>query len=423
MSNPKQVLFMHYTLPPAIGGIEITLKQMAELFAQQGYLVSVLAGKGTIQGKNIKTSIIPEIDPEHAHIRELQRILKLGVLPDNYEIRLQNLERKIEAEIGDIEQIFIHNIMSMSDNLLLTNALWNYIHKYPNKKYYFYLHDLSWLMEDRKPFLFDRQPWNLIKTSIPFVKYITISEYRRRQVAELFNLPRRNITVIPNGIKYDDFLKFEPVTTLLCRQLRLFTKFPLILIPARLLPRKNILRSLQIIQILRQRYPDLMAIVTGPFYSEQSDNYAYQVIIQEFIQTHGLQEQVVFLQNLFDQWKIPAGLNQAVVRDLYFLSHLVFYLSSDEGFGLPLLEASLARVPLVVSNLPVFREITNGECLLLPDDESVEYNAKRVSAYLDQYATTHYALMQKILQQYNWDVIWEQYLKPLMEGESGGGGN
>jgi len=177
MIPQKHIMLIHYSLPPTIGGVESIMKSMAELFTQKGYLVSVLAGKGAVQGPGIKTSIIPEIDPDHPHVREMQRILKLGVLPDNYEYRVQNLERKIEAEIGNIQQIVIHNIMSMSDNLLVTAALWNYINRFPDKRYYFFIHDLAWLIEDRKPFLFDKKPWNLIKTPLPFVKYVTISEH------------------------------------------------------------------------------------------------------------------------------------------------------------------------------------------------------------------------------------------------------
>ncbi len=415
MTTKKHILFVHYSLPPVVGGVESVLKPMAELFAKNGYLVTLLAGTGSVEGTNIKTSLLPDLNPDHPHIREMQRIFNLGVLPDNYELRLQNLERRIEAEIGNIEHIIIHNIMSMPDNLTATEALWNYIQKYPQKKYYLYLHDLAWLMDDIKPHLFDRRPWNLLKTALPNVQYVTVSEVRRRQIAELFNIPRRQITVVPNGIKYQDFFKFDDGTPSIIEHIDIFKKYPVVLIPARLIPRKNIVRSLQIIRNLKHDYPDILSIITGPFYPEYSDNHAYLQILREFIRTNELTDHVFFLSDILNELKIPQNKNLSIVRDLYFLSHLVLYLSLDEGFGLPILEAGLARAPLVMSSIPVFREIAGDCCLVLPDDESIEYNTNRIKCYLDTAQSSSGSLFHRIFQKYNWDNIWKQYLQPLVE--------
>lgn len=40
--------------------------------------------------------------------------------------------------------------------------------------------------------------------------------------------------------------------------------------------------------------------------------------------------------------------------------------SAEEGFGLPLVEAMLAQVPVVASDLPVFREVTGGHATFAP---------------------------------------------------------
>ncbi|MBI2300477.1 MAG: glycosyltransferase, partial [Armatimonadetes bacterium] len=46
-----------------------------------------------------------------------------------------------------------------------------------------------------------------------------------------------------------------------------------------------------------------------------------------------------------------------VLADLYALADVVLLPSSTEGFGLPLLEAGLHRVPIVCSDLPALREV------------------------------------------------------------------
>src|SRR5207248_4987660 len=47
----------------------------------------------------------------------------------------------------------------------------------------------------------------------------------------------------------------------------------------------------------------------------------------------------------------------ATLSDLYMLSDVVVLPSASEGFGLPLAEAALFRVPVVCTDLPAFREV------------------------------------------------------------------
>nr|MBC8491527.1 hypothetical protein [Candidatus Neomarinimicrobiota bacterium] len=178
MKSIKQIIIAHYSLPPVVGGVENIIGPQAEMFAKQDYLVTLLSGEGNIEGKNIKTSNITDLNPNSPHIRSIQRILRLGSLPENYEFRLQNLQKKIETQVGDINTIIIHNIMTMPFNLTATEAFWNYIEKNPDKKFYLWTHDLAWLMEDHKNNLYNRRPWTLLKSALPNVQYITISEFR-----------------------------------------------------------------------------------------------------------------------------------------------------------------------------------------------------------------------------------------------------
>jgi glycosyltransferase involved in cell wall biosynthesis len=193
MKPTKQVLIAHYSLPPVIGGVESILKPLAEVFARNGYLVTMMTGTGSVESQNVKTSLVADLNPENPHVREIQRVLKFGSLPEFYEYRMQNLQRRIEAEIGNINTVIIHNMMTMPFNLMATEAFWNYIAKYPNKNYYIWTHDLAWLIDEYKSNLFDRKPWSLLRTAIPNVTYVTVSEYRKRQMAELLNIPRRKI--------------------------------------------------------------------------------------------------------------------------------------------------------------------------------------------------------------------------------------
>ncbi|HPD26047.1 MAG TPA: glycosyltransferase, partial [Candidatus Marinimicrobia bacterium] len=112
------------------------------------------------------------------------------------------------------------------------------------------------------------------------------------------------------------------------------------------------------------------------------------------------------------------------VRDLYFISNLVLYLSMDEGFGLPILEAGIARTPLALSQIPIFREVAQEGALYLPLDESPEYNANRIIKYLTDNQPRSDVLYKSIIQKNNWDDLWESHLNSIFnENRSGGGGN
>ncbi|MBU0711812.1 glycosyltransferase [bacterium] len=413
MKSIKQIIIAHYTLPPIVGGVENIIGPQAEAFAQQGYLVTLLSGEGKIEGKNIKTSLVPDLSPNNPHIQKVQRILKFGSLPEDYEYRLHNLEKKIETQIGDIDTIIIHNIMSMPFNLTATEAFWNYIQKSKDKQFYLWTHDLAWLMDDHKNYLYNRKPWMLLKSVLPNVHYITISEYRRRQMAELLGIPRKKIIVVPNVLKYQDFLSFHHETTQIISQLTLFHRYPFILIPARQLPRKNIERSIQIIAKLKESFPDVLGIITGQTELINNEVSPYSIELKRLVKELGVENHILFLDELFDTLNISQVKNRDVVHDLYFVAHLVLYLSHDEGFGLPILEAGAARTPIAVSKIPVFRETAEDGVLYLPTDESSEFNANRLVKFLKENLSRSDLLFRRVFSQYNWQSYWHDYLKPI----------
>lgn len=415
MKSIKQIIITHYSLPPVVGGVENIIGPQAEMFAKQGYLVTLLSGEGNIEGKNIKTSNITDLNPNSPHIRTIQRILRLGSLPENYEFRLQNLQKKIETQVGDINTIIIHNIMTMPFNLTATEAFWNYIEKNPDKKFYLWTHDLAWLMEDHKNNLYNRRPWTLLKSALPNVQYITISEFRKRQMAELLNIPRKKITVIPNVLKYQDFLNFHHETTQVISHLSLFHRYPFMLIPARQLPRKNIERSIRIISNLRQNFPEILGIITGKPEMENGGLTSYSQYLVDLVREYDLEKSVIFLSDIFAELSISEAKNREVVHDLYFVAHLVLYLSLDEGFGLPVLEAGAARTPIAVTQIPVFREVADDGVLYLPTDESPEFNANRLMKFLKENLSKSDLLFKRVFSRYNWQTYWPDYLKPIFE--------
>ena len=73
------------------------------------------------------------------------------------------------------------------------------------------------------------------------------------------------------------------------------------------------------------------------------------------------------------------------VAQLYRVSDAVLLPSDAEGFGLPLVEAALARVPVVCADLPVFREVGGAGLYTFP----VAADATQVAAHFAAWISSH----------------------------------
>ncbi|HZS93577.1 MAG TPA: glycosyltransferase, partial [Chloroflexota bacterium] len=100
------------------------------------------------------------------------------------------------------------------------------------------------------------------------------------------------------------------------------------------------------------------------------------------------------------------------VSELYSLADVVVFPSNQEGFGVPVLEAGLARVPLVLSDIPIFREVSDGLATFFPLDASSATIAERI---LSATAAPQSRLFRRVVRDYRWAAIADRHLVPLVE--------
>ncbi|MBN2279152.1 MAG: glycosyltransferase [Candidatus Marinimicrobia bacterium] len=413
--NPiKQVVMLHYAVPPVVGGVEFMIEPLCSLFTKNGWHVSLIAGKGNISRPNIQTTLLPELNPEHPVIQRLQENLKTGSFPENYETEVLNFEKKLMTHIGNIKNIIIHNMMTMPFNFTATHALYNYIKKNPHKNFFVWVHDLAYLMDDHRKYLFDQIPWTILKTAQKNVNYITISRFRKKQALELMGLPSNKIQIIPNGIDIFDFLQIHEPTKLFLKKTGLKILSRLLLVPARILPRKNLLRNLTILAELLGYSPGITMIITG--FSNLGDTLSQEYFSQLKEQARKLNlksENLIFLEDFRQELNLNEKDNREIVQDLYRLCKAVMLLSNDEGFGIPLLEAGITHKPLILSDLPVFHEVAGHEAIFISEVEPADEAAKTIYQHLFKGSETQSLMFEKVIQHYSWDVIWENYLSAL----------
>src|SRR5581483_2573813 len=132
----------------------------------------------------------------------------------------------------------------------------------------------------------------------------------------------------------------------------------------RITRRKRLELALDAATRLRSRHPGLRLVVTGPLGPHSADNLAYWDQLSQLRADLGLDGVVAFLHE-----RAPAGrhpVTTANVAELYRLADAVLMPSESEGFGLPVIEAALARVPIACTDLDVLREAGGSHLHLFP---------------------------------------------------------
>jgi glycosyltransferase involved in cell wall biosynthesis len=189
---------------------------------------------------------------------------------------------------------------------------------------------------------------------------ITVSDAMRNEILGFY--PDIPISVIHNGLDSHRFASV-PESDLLAVRQKLALPDEFLLAVGHLESRKNYPLLVDAIALLRDRGRSCYLLIVG------NDSGSGREI-QERVESAKLSGCV----------KLLSGLSDLEVRCLYKLSSLLVFPSSYEGFGIPILEAMAARCPMVLSDLPVFREITQNQGVYFPccDTEQMAHAIEKV---------------------------------------------
>jgi glycosyltransferase involved in cell wall biosynthesis len=178
---------------------------------------------------------------------------------------------------------------------------------------------------------------------------ITVSQAMRSEILDF--CPQTPVSVVYNGL---DTSEFKSVSQKDCEAFVLKHNLPrqFILAVGHLEYRKNYHRLIDAVAHLSKKSIDCLLVIIGNDSGEQRR-------LLERIQILGLNNKV----------RLISGLSDQEVRCAYAVSNLVVFSSVYEGFGIPILEAMAAKRPMVLSDIPVFKEITQGRYIYFqPND-------------------------------------------------------
>lgn len=402
------ITLLHYSAPPVVGGVESVMDHHAALMTRDGHRVQVVAGRGRQVDSRIRFVSVPLVDSRHPDVLSMKEELDKGRIPVGFESAVGRIEAALSAHLQDQDVLIAHNVCSLNKNLALTAALFNIAQKRSGLRLILWHHDLAWATPRYLPELHEGYPWELLKIPWKGVIQVTISDMRRDELAGLMKIEPDDIAVVPNGVDVNRFFKLEEESQGYVEETGLLEAHPLLLLPVRITSRKNIELALKTLAHLREIYADAQLVVTGPLGPHNPANAVYFEKLTALRRELGLSGAAHFLAELTDEF-IP----DAVISDFYRLADALFLPSFEEGFGIPILEAGLAGIPIFCSDIPPLRKL-GGEfaAYFAPDEEP-----KKVCDLIVERLRGNAVLEMKafVRSNFTWDRIYKMKIAPLLQ--------
>ncbi len=348
-----KIALLHHTSWPQFGGVEHVMLDQALLLQRAGHEVTIISGTPDSNPYQAKCLYLEELSRDYPLNASIRAVLERGQSDKNFNAYIAVLMDKLTEVLQEFDLTIVHNIFTTHFNLPLTRALHDLSTKLPMLAW---THDLSAANADYAVPNPTKVPWNLVRTCAPHVRYVAVSQVRADELTTHIKPPFPP-AVVPNPIDLGRVYGLTEEMRESLASLALDDRDFIFLMPVRVMLRKNVEMALEIVKKLTEsgRNPLLFITGAGDPYSQAAIQYKkfLKDTAPESIQAH-----LVFVNDYFP-------VEDAAMRDLYLVSDCVLYLSHHEGFGLPLLEAGLFRLPVWCSEVPVHRILNSPTAFVL----------------------------------------------------------
>lgn len=408
---------LHYTGPPVVGGVEQTMAHHARHLAAAGHQPILIVGEGRPPGAGIEVRLVPRLHSRHPEVLAVKGELDRGSVSPRFDDLTRRLREEIAAATSDLACLIVHNALGLHKNLALTTALWELHRQGAWPRLIAWHHDLSWDRPEYAGELHPGEPWGLLRRAWPGVVQVTVSQEQRRRLARCTGLPLEAIVVVPPGVDPADFARWGAATRRYHATLGLDRADLVLLLPSRVTRRKNIEQAIAITAALaRLSGLDVRLLVTGPPGPHNPANQAYLAELVDLCRQLRVERAVHFLHGLDSE--ADGELDDATVAELYSAADALLFTSRAEGFGIPVLEAGLARLPVFTTDIPAFRESGQDDVTYLGLDDPAEDSARQILAALER--SVPYRLRRRVLREHTWSRLVRQRLLPLLGSEANG---
>lgn len=404
---------IHYAAPPVVGGVELTIFHHARVLTALGHQVTVVAGQGDAVQPGVNFIREPLAGSRGETLADISRALAAGQVPPNFEALAQQTAEALLAHFAACDVIIGHNFFTLHKNQVLTSAVHQLVQNQQGPPWVAWHHDFAWLRPQYQPEMHPGKPWDLLRRPWPGLRHVTVSQAQQAELARLYGLPTAEITVISPGVEPLDFYRSLPKISRLVDRWQLFQADCTFLLPARITRRKNIELGLRWLAAIRQESGwDARLIITGPPGPHNPTNAAYLAQLQALQAELKLQSAVHFVYAAGES-NAPLLLDDAELANLFQIADAMLFPSKQEGFGIPILEAGLARLPIFATDLPPFRESAGAHATLFTADAPPRTVAKTIIKTLA--GNSAFQLRRRVLNNFTWAGITKNAILPLLQ--------
>jgi glycosyltransferase involved in cell wall biosynthesis len=409
-----RIAILHYTAPPVIGGVEAVIEAHARVLGEKGYPVTIVAGRGDRNALPAGTDLlpVPAMDSQHPEVTNLNWDLERGQVPPGFDGLTTHLKNALAPILASHDIAILHNLFTKHFNLALTAALYQLLEEGGIGRCIAWCHDISWTSPHSRPRVHTGFPWDLLRAYRPEVTYVAVSTSRQRELAGLYGCPAERIFVIYNGVDPQPLLGLSPEGSSLADRLGLLESDLVLLMPVRVTQAKNIEFALQVAAALKTGGLQFRLVVSGPPDPHDRQSMDYFSRLQELRRQLGVEAEMRFVFTSGPDPEQPYYIDQAVVGDLFRLADIMFMPSHREGFGMPVLEAGLAGVPVACSDIPAAVEVGARDVLRLDQNAAPTEVAEQILEWVN--GSPVYRMRRRVRQNFTWQAIFRNQIEPLL---------
>lgn len=408
-SDRLKTAILHYSCPYVVGGVEEVVGQHASLFHRHGHEVKIIAGKGDVYTRDFPVIINPIFSSMNTFVNRAHQELKNGKRSHFYHL-IENMFVELNIELESFDLLIAHNVMTMPYNLPLTFAIKNLAHS-GKVKVISWNHDSCYFLPDC-PDLYHEEPWDILKKMFPYIRYVCISKARCRQFHQLYKTTKK-ITDVPDGIDPPEFFQLAPDLAKIVREQNLYEADLIMVHPSRLIPRKNFELGLRVVCALKDAGVNVRYLITGVYDPHEPKNLKYYSELKKKIKNFNITREVLIISDYPMKNGKKITPDHMFIRDLYFIADILFMPSISEGFGIPLLEAGMAKLPIVCSDIPPFMEIGEDHVCFFSITDTPEKIAEKILNFLATISTHN--MYRRVIEKYAWDAVYINHIRPLLK--------
>ena len=359
-----RIAHVHYAAPPAVGGVERVLAQQAQVMVKNGHEVVIVCANKEAKVKGATVELAPTF-----YIKRLR------------------------SAFAGCQKIIVHNMFTMPFNLEASATLAELSREMTDVEWINWVHDVDVTKEAFEALQ--------IKAT-----HVAVSEVRRDEFCAMSGVKKTACKIVPNGIDIAATLGLSPNVTAFALKHRILERDLVLFHPARIVARKNIELGVEVTAALRKLGVDAAYVATGAPDMHRPESADYAVKIQALIEKKKMQESVLFVGAAFAP-------NEDDVRALFSMSDALFFPSTREGFGLPLLEATVQRLPIFCSDIPIHREVIGKAAsffdLKAKPAEIAELIRKQMASDVPG------KRRREVMRSFGWDHLYKTKLEPLLK--------